>query len=205
MLDLAFSKVLPGRELSELKRINLMMDYHKGQQDPSNANQHAMCGSGQGTGACLQGISDFLLANVLAAQQTTGDLSLDYLGEALHTISDWTSPAHVSDAGIPYTWYHSGTGENIPHFMSESSSDVNPGRFYLGVRLEVEIYKTVHPDRAGDFKNLDSWILQDARQRAAREGAPSGGDPRTLGGGRSNVVGEEMKAQCWAGNPAACN
>jgi hypothetical protein len=84
------------------------------------------------------------------------------------------------------------------------SADVNPSRYYLGVRLGVAMYLATFPDQAPRFRHLESRIISDARERAMRQllGTQVGG--RSAFWGFRSLIAEETLAQCWAGNPAAC-
>jgi RHS repeat-associated protein len=208
MLDLAFGNVLSGDELKQLKNVNWAMDFGPGQQDPSKSNEHSMCAPGQGTAACLGGIENVLFTDMQAASVFPRSTALSIVGQAMHTIADWTSPTHVSDSGIPYTWNAPPifSGTFIGHIKGEASMYANPGRYYLGVQLMVSMYLKRFPEETGKFKNLNSWIMQDARRRAYSLMPPeipsSSFDYFSWSKERDQMA--ERMAQCWAGNPAAC-
>lgn len=208
MLDLAFGRVLPGNELKQLKLINWNMDFGDGAQDPGRANLHSMCTPKQDVGGCLGGIESSLSTDMKLASESDRSLALGFVGSALHTIADWSSPAHVNDSGIPYTWTDPPrySADFRAHFSGESAVDVNPTRFYLGVRLMVALYLTRFPEEKSKFANLDSWILQDARIRAYNPYASSSQNPADYLRARVEADNKsERLAQCWAGNPAACD
>ena len=92
------------------------------------------------------------------------------------------------------------------HMSAEASVDVNPNRYYLGVRLMVALYLTRFPEEKGKFATLESWIFQDARDRAFRttySASPDFGDYLRWRIDTDNR--SDRLAQCWAGNPAACD
>jgi hypothetical protein len=87
--------------------------------------------------------------------------------------------------------------------LGEESADANPQRFYMGVRLVVAMYLAFFPDEAKSLSGLETDIINDARERAElfypRMGVAAG---REAAGAMNIAV--ERTAQCWAGNPAAC-
>jgi hypothetical protein len=128
------------------------------------------------------------------------------LHQAIHTIADWSSPEHVSDAGMPFAW--NGPGSLSPemrsHILGELTWDASPGRYYLGVRLMVAMYLTRFPDEQSHFSGLESWILQDAREKAHNLLTPfAGTSDHGLPSEADNAA--DRLAVCWAGNPAACD
>jgi hypothetical protein len=88
--------------------------------------------------------------------------SLSNFGDALHTIQDFTSPAHTGDTGEPYIW-RGPLGENIRffgHFAHEFSPAVDWSRFGWAIRLTMAAYLQLDPVGAGKHgltsKNFDS-------------------------------------------------
>jgi len=187
------------------------MDWGSGQQGTASANQHSMCSPSQTLSTCLSGIEGFLSLNLLLAGGLPRETALALAAQDIHTMGDWSSPMHVSDSGVPFVWNDPPrtSSEFQEHMLGEATFGSDPQRFYLGVRLIVGTYLPFFPNEQGSFKNLDTWIIDDARTRAGRELGM-----RTLGGYRRvaewhrsgpSAIERERLAQCYSGNPAACD
>jgi hypothetical protein len=72
-------------------------------QGVSGANEHSMCEPLQPLGDCRSGIASTIDSN-LAYAEDLGPSGLWYLGVALHTITDSTSPFHTDPNGDPLCW-----------------------------------------------------------------------------------------------------
>jgi hypothetical protein len=128
---------LSGTEQGFLKDASYVMDYAPGQQDPSNAYMHGMSDGGGisfwgGPGGNAEHdriqADEFIDSQVAKAQQAQADwvssghtglspLALTAFGNALHTVTDRTSPSHEGEqpwADKP--WYSFAT---LSHFFRE--------------------------------------------------------------------------------------
>jgi hypothetical protein len=68
----------------------------------------------------------------------------------------------------------------------------------------VALYLTASPQEQSKFSHLESWIIEDARDRARwMENAVNPADFGGMNIGQREIQ-IEARAQCMAGNPAAC-
>ncbi len=92
---------------------------------------HSMRRPGQSIADAIREREDFIAHNLSLARKfacygdiDSKELALHFLGEALHTLMDSSSPMHVDENGNPYTW------PSFPNFFihafSEGVSDITP-------------------------------------------------------------------------------
>ena len=86
-----------------------------GGQDPGNAYKHSMASPFQSSQDALNAINGYIAQNLnlaagmyqlygdSASSSNSTDTWLTPFGDALHTITDSTSPAHMQN-GVPITW-----------------------------------------------------------------------------------------------------
>jgi RHS repeat-associated protein len=116
--DEIYEQAFPGmskQDLENVKDASFVMDYAPGQQDPSNAYMHGMSdgsgtvfyGGGNGQHAWEQA-ENYIDSQVEAAQSAQANwiaqghtglspLALSAFGNALHTVTDRTSPSHEGE------------------------------------------------------------------------------------------------------------
>jgi RHS repeat-associated protein len=113
IIDRAFPG-LNAHQRAELKSSSYWMDHCATCQTKGNSYQHSMRGSNQDAAQARQQTQDFIHNKESAAQNDQGgtpnkasdikDKSLKDFGEALHAVTDGTSPAHVDANGNPRPW-----------------------------------------------------------------------------------------------------
>jgi RHS repeat-associated protein len=204
--EAVFGGVLSSHDISVIEKESYLMDFGDSghQQDPSRANEHGMCQPGQGSDACWQGIASWVDTAFGNSQSSSGDASLQYLADALHTVQDLGSPEHVGPGG-PKTW-GGGRIEGLVHIFGESSPEEGWAGIGTSIRNSVNLYALAHPDVAKKQGGADRWTensinsyVDDYFSRKAD--APSNGMP-----GSGHEAGKEEAArQCALGNPAACD
>lgn len=115
------------QDLQGLKNASWNMDFGKGQQDPANAFEHGMRDgpANQDPMAAQRKGDDFISQQVQTAQQAQADweaqghtgiapAALTAFGNALHTVTDRTSPSH--EGNQPWyndPWYNKRTRTHI--------------------------------------------------------------------------------------------
>jgi RHS repeat-associated protein len=102
----AFGGVLSRSQVRLLQKVSWDADFAPGNQDPSNAYRHSMCGSGQGAAGCSLMIGGFIDQQMSAAKRlsnggkTMTREALVAFGEATHAPVDMGDPSHF--AGGPW-------------------------------------------------------------------------------------------------------
>lgn len=102
IVTFALQNYVSAGELRELVREQYVMD-----ADQSNQNWHAMANPGQSpqdaSNATWTFVADSMNGSnaTLDANGNFTSVSLDWLGDAIHTVEDYTSPEHVSASGEP--------------------------------------------------------------------------------------------------------
>lgn len=114
IIDNAFPGLTDGQR-QILKDASSRMDsVLRGGQRVANSPQHAMRGPSQAPQTASAATDSFVADQIAAAKTMQGDLpnsisginsnSLSHVGNAIHTVTDRTSPAHTSGTGEPMVW-----------------------------------------------------------------------------------------------------
>jgi RHS repeat-associated protein len=113
IIDAAFPG-LSAQQRNELKRISAWVDRIPGGQTKAHNHEHAMRSPGENPAAARRAIDQNIQNHERAAQQAQGgtpdhasqinNRALDEFGQALHTTTDRTSPAHTDASGNPREW-----------------------------------------------------------------------------------------------------
>jgi len=153
------NKAFPGlsnaqREL--LKSSSARMD-RPSNQTQANAYQHSMKAPGEDPAKAKQDAHDFMNEKREAAQSAQGrtaentsqinDRALSAAGEAIHTATDATSPAHVDANGNPRDWggipvVGSGSLHDTEVHMAEEANPT-PTQFDNAVKAAQEQFREV--------------------------------------------------------------
>lgn len=196
-------------ELKQLVAEQYVMDKN---QDPEFQYRHAMS-NGQSTPPqsaqeASEKMWDFVATMAAGAHATLGSdgqfnsVSLAYLGDAIHTLEDYTSPMHTSSSGQPLPWYGAAHG-GFKHWQGENSPSDSWAGFGLAIRLTMAAFMDVNPVLAAKKGLTAATFDAQANQRISdyveRFFRMSGNVMS------SNNVAEEAARQCALGNPAACS
>jgi hypothetical protein len=127
--------------------------------------------------------------------------SLTYLGEAIHTLQDYTSPAHTDTNGDPLPWHGIGIG-SITHFARESTPERDWAAIGLAVRLTMAAFLEADPTAAEKHGLTKDNFDQQAAQRISDYVSWYYSLP--MFDNYRSIVDEEAARACALGNPAAC-
>jgi len=128
-------------------------------------------------------------------------VSLDWLGDAIHTAEDYTSPMHTSPSGEPLVWRGALHG-GFQHWQGENSPSDNWADFGKAIRLTMAAFMQANPELAKKHGLTDATFDAEADRRISQyvenfflmSGNVMGTDRNKEGAAR----------QCALGNPAAC-
>jgi hypothetical protein len=130
--------------------------------------------------------------------------SLAFLGDAIHTVQDFTSPMHTSPGGEPLPWKGIGFlgSRGIAHWMGESGPDFDWAGIGRAVRLTMAAYlQTGAACEKGKTcltkANFESEVNKNISQyvKSYIDGINIEADTTVL---------EDRTRLCALGNPAAC-
>jgi RHS repeat-associated protein len=144
-------------------------------------------------------------ANANLANGSFSDLSLVRLGDAMHTLQDYTSPMHTISGGDLIPWY--GVGflglRGATHWAGESSPDRDWGAIGYAIRLTMAaLLQSGASCEQGrvclNAANFESEVNKNISQYVNSFYAQpiNGNQPRWK---------EDAARQCALGNPAACD
>ncbi|HXE13523.1 MAG TPA: RHS repeat-associated core domain-containing protein [Bryobacteraceae bacterium] len=150
------SQAFPGMSADQLKTLrdaSWNMDYGPGQQDASKSYQH--------------GMSDGLTSQDPSSAEEEGVA----FGNALHTITDRTSPAHVENQPWYGTkWWQT---QSIIHYQQERN--ITPGQMQTAVDAARQAFRNT-------FGNEFDWMLLLMKQGGACVTAHDSASGTTFGG-----------------------
>ncbi len=200
-------------ELARLSARQDVMDHGPSSQSPEFSYQHFMRPPRQTAAGAADEAWAFVTTRGLQATTMLGvggeltSAALDDLGDAMHTVQDFTSPAHTNSNGEPYTW-RGPLGENVRyagHYFGEEGPQVNWARFGEAIRLTMALVVQYVPNAARE-RGLTAENLDE--EAAKRIGAYITSFFATMPGsmfGPSRAMQEGAARQCALGNPAACD
>jgi RHS repeat-associated protein len=198
-------------ELKQLVAEQYVMDRD---QSPEHQFMHAMSNGQssppQSPGDASDQMWNFVAVSVAGSNATLGSdgsftsVSLEWLGQAIHTLQDHTSPMHTSASGEPLPWRGMGIHfvGAIGHWAGESSADRDWSAIGLAVRLTMAAYMEANPNLAARHGLTAATFDQQANQRISEcvnwfySQSVNNNEPHWK---------EEAARQCAFGNPAACN
>jgi RHS repeat-associated protein len=200
IVTIALQGYLSAGELRQLIGEQYVMD---ADQSAGGSYKHAMHAFGQSADDATKQMWEFVASNL-------GSSSIDALGDALHTIQDYTSPEHRDASFQPRMWPGAAGAaflfpSTIAHVLGEDSPEVNWSRFGLAVRFSMAAFMQWSPKRAQE-SGLTDATFEAAYQRRITNFIDSYYSLLDLD--RKNWSHAYVKAdaarQCALGNPAAC-
>ncbi|HVB58721.1 MAG TPA: RHS repeat-associated core domain-containing protein [Candidatus Acidoferrales bacterium] len=206
--DDILERAFPGLSSSQIGTLEAASAWVDSFQDPADAYMHAQCSPGDSMDDCATQIDDFIAGEMSDAQDTGFNGSgLWDLGEAIHTMTDMTSPWHSLPDGTPTCWGCS-TGADLNHVFGEDGVYyVMPDIFSLAfaqqiaqaVRNAQATFEVTFPDQyksatAGFFFGFYSWASNIAYMDLVVQTGSINPSP---------VLQNEF-TDCLLGNPAAC-
>ena len=130
------------------------------------------------------------------------DLSIVFLGDAIHTVQDYTSPMHTTASGELLPWLGLGahTLGALGHYMGESTPDHDWSRIGWAIRLTMAAYMQANPQHAAANGLTEATFNKQAEQRISQYV-----DWFYLGTSTLSPGMIDAARQCALGNPAACD
>jgi RHS repeat-associated protein len=194
-------------ELAELVHRQYVMDADQSSEHQymhamsnGNANQSAADASNLMWNFVAQNLQD-AKANVIGGEFTT--LALVRLGDAIHTVEDYTSPMHTS-GGEPLPW--GGVGRHpidaFHHWEGENSPSRDWSAIGTAIRLTMAAFMQVNPEQAAKHGLTESTFNKEANARIEQYVNSFFALPNT---GISTEGQRDAARQCALGNPAACD
>ena len=213
----ALQDYVSAGELDVLRSRQYTMD-----ADQSNQNNHAMANGGQSSQAALNGMWDFVSSEMGIASQNVGAngllnaTGLNALGDAIHTVEDFTSPEHTDSSFMPMVWRGGywppwKLGPGLVHVLGEGSPEVDWARIGYAVRLTMAAYLQSGAGCEAGRKcltaaNFESEVTKNINSYVNNYYMVWGNHPGSTD--RAFQIGAEGRAeaarQCALGNPAAC-
>jgi RHS repeat-associated protein len=211
ILTVSLSGYVSAGELKQLIDRQYAMDKI---QDPAHQFMHAMSDgkTNQTSGEATQLTADFINGKLAGAKLflnsdgSFSSISLEMLGDAIHTLQDLTSPMHRTSSGDPVPW-RGGAIEAAVHFNGEASPSADWAGFGLAVRLTMAAYMLTSPEAAAKH-GLNKWNFENEAQKRISDFVNSYYDKEaTWAGAHPGTVEIQRDAarQCALGNPAACD
>lgn len=126
-----------------------------------------------------------------------------YIGDAIHTLQDSTSPEHSSSTGQPLPWNGSGPGYilDILHFLGEADPGVDWARIGQAIRLTLAVPLEV----GAKMNGLTISNYETAAQAALQQYRDVYYSQIPVSAVTNNAVERDAARQCSNGNPAACD
>jgi RHS repeat-associated protein len=207
MVTVALQGYVSAGELQQLVARQYAMDKD---QSPDDQYMHAMRKPGQSAEEASNKMWDFVATMIGGANATLGpnggftSISLDWLGNAIHTVEDYTSPMHTSASGEPLVW---GGGSHpiqaLGHWQGENSPSDNWADFGNAIRLTMAAFMQANPELAAKKGLTEATFNAEADRRISQyveNFYRMSGNVMS-----SDNVKEDAARQCALGNPAACD
>jgi RHS repeat-associated protein len=208
IIQIALGGILSAGEIQQLAARQYAMD---GDQSPGGSYKHFMRSPGQTADEATEESWSFVSTRLLQATTMLGpngeltSASLSSLGDAMHTLQDFTSPSHTDSSGMPFVWRgFVREGINlVGHWWGENSPDVNWSRFGMAVKLTMGAYIQADPEGAAKLgltsENLDAEFATRMGNYVSSFYSFSQGYS-----GKPSELGVNSARLCALGNPAAC-
>ena len=193
-------------ELAELVHRQYVMD-----SDQSGDHQYMHAMSNGKTKQSAEEASNlmwkFVADNIKKAKEATHggvftDGALVYLGDAIHTVEDYTSPEHTS-GGEPLPW--GGVGRHpidaFHHWEGENSPSRDWTAIGNAIRLTMAAFMQANPEQAARHGLTPSTFDREANERIEQFVSAFFALRNT---GISTESQRDAARQCALGNPAAC-
>jgi RHS repeat-associated protein len=217
IVTFAMQGYLSAGELKELVGRQYVMD-----ADQSDQNKHAMINEGQSAPEALNSMWTFVASKMTIASQnvsSTGTLNkvgLDALGDAMHTVQDFTSPMHTDSNFVPMVWNGgywppSKWKPGAAHVLGEDVPSADWSRIGYAIRLTMAAYLQVGAacgpkKRCLTEANFESEVrnnIEDYVQYFYNVLVPPSAERGEQG--ESGAQEQDAARQCALGNPAACH
>jgi len=208
IVTVALQGLVSAGELKQLVAEQYVMDKN---QAPEFQFRHAMSNGQSNPPQSAEEASNKMwddVATMMAgASATLGEngqfnsVSLAYLGDAIHTVEDYTSPMHTS-SGQPLPWYGAAHG-GFQHWQGENSPSDSWAGFGQAVRLTMAAFMQANPEQAKKNGLTEATFKAEADRRISQyveNFYQMSGNVMS-----SNPIEEDAARQCALGNPAACN
>jgi RHS repeat-associated protein len=141
----ALQGYMSAGELDELRARQYVMD-----SDQSNQIKHAMANHGQSSQHALIAMWQFVGSEMTIASEhnsggTLNKAGLDALGDAMHTVQDFTSPEHTDANLMPMEWKGGfwppwKMGPGAAHVLGEGSPEADWSRIGYAMRRSMAAY-----------------------------------------------------------------
>jgi RHS repeat-associated protein len=213
MVTFALQAYVSAGELAQLVHRQYVMD---SDQSPVHQYMHAMSNGDDPNDTpqvAAEHMWKFIAISIGASNATLTpngnftSFSLDSLGDAIHTVEDYTSPMHTS-GGMPLPWnggYWPPTkwGPGLNHVMGEDS----PTRDWAALGFAVRLTMAVFLQSGASCENGKRCLTEANFESEARKNIEDFVQSFYFSDG-GNWSGREAAAdaarQCALGNPAAC-
>jgi RHS repeat-associated protein len=198
-------------ELAQLNDRQYVMDAN---QSPNVQYKHAMSGGGPGNEA-LNNMWGFVASRMSDAAEIVfahgGNFSwnsLNALGDAIHTVQDYTSPMHTTGDFMPMVWNGgfwppTKWGPGLAHWEGEASPIADWSRIGFAIRLTMAAYMQANPEAAAKNGLTDETFDSQANKRI--NNYVNWFYQNSSFGEGQNIIREDAARQCALGNPAACD
>jgi RHS repeat-associated protein len=208
IVTVALQGLVSAGELKKLVAEQYVMDKN---QAPAFQYRHAMSNGQSNPPQSAEEASnkmwDYVATMMAGASATLGpngqfnSVSLTSLGDAIHTVEDYTSPMHTS-GGEPLPWYGAAHG-GFQHWQGENSPSDSWAGFGQAVRLTMAAFMQVNPELARKNGLTEATFNAEADRRISQY-------VENFFRMSGNVMArddmkEDMARQCALGNPAACD
>jgi hypothetical protein len=205
MVQIALGGLLSAWEIAQLQHRQDVMDSHA--SDMNDQRGHYMAVPGQDPLVAQKNADQLIADNIAAAKDFTdanGVMSgagLDFLGDAMHTGEDMTSPMHTSDDRTPLVWYGAfgkGGTNGMLHYIGENTPADSWARFGQAIRVTLAAWVEANPVAAAKRGITSENFEKEANRRTADY----------IGkffSGLNDPIAEDAARQCALGNPAACH
>ena len=211
LVTAALQGYVSAGELRQLVRQQYIMDQD---QWPADQYMHAMANGQarppQSSSAAAGQMWDWVAWNMndananLRRDGSFSDLSLLRLGNAIHTVQDYTSPEHVSAAGQLLPWNGSFRFGAAIHVLGEISPDEGWAGIGQAIRLTRAAFMQANPAQAASH-GLTSATFEKEANRRINDYVDQFYNGIRIAAGETFERQREGARQCaLLGNPAAC-
>lgn len=210
LLTAALQGYVSSGELQRLVNRQFIMD--KNWNAPVNQYMHAMSNglskppqsNAEATAKMWDFVSDDIREAKAGAHGWFGnftDRSLVFLGDAIHTLQDYTSPVHRNDSGKALPWM--GYDLNaVGHMAGENTPMRNWSRIGWAIRITMAAFMDVNPEQAAQNGLTPATFDREAQKRINKYINSFYSQYNGMLAFRPGEI--DAARQCALGNPAAC-
>jgi RHS repeat-associated protein len=214
IVTFALQGYLSAGELQELVNRQYVMD-----SDQSDQSRHFMQNPGEHDASKASNDAwTFVADNMNTASANVGangqlnSTGLDALGDAIHTVEDFTSPMHTDANFMPMEWHGgfwppSKWGPGAAHVFGENSPERDWARIGYAIRLSMAALLQSgagceQGKRCLTAANFESEVRKNTEDYVRWHYYEDANHYHNNG---NNAVEEDAARQCALGNPAACS